>query len=326
MDLLAALEELGIQRLHEGRKEISGRCPAHKRITGHEDSHPSWSISKETGAHICYSCGWRGGLADLFVEVRGSVPDDLVQDLQVASLNRAIDRSNADEVEEIEPDWSWENEMSVAYPVPQGLADHRHLKAEALKHYDVWWNKERRSWMLPFTRPDGTVYGAQYRAKGIELNLPVGVETKESLFGIDKVLDQTGPVTLVESPLDAVRLWQVGVAAVAAYGAWVSEAQVSMLSRHFNLVVIAMDADKAGMDSTTRLRRAFGRKRLPCITFDYPTIDPASPEFVKDPGEFTTDEELYLRWNRSFSLFPDFARINEPLLNGRSNDGASSLP
>ena len=170
-----------IERLHEGRKEISGRCPAHKRITGHEDSHPSWSISKETGAPICsqlWVAWWSGGSVR-----RGAwrVPDDLVQDLQVASLNRAIDRTNADEVEEIEPDWSWEHELSVSVSVPEILRLHRHLKAEALDHYGVLYNRERMLWMLPFTRPDGVVYGAQYRAKGIELNLPVGVETKESL-------------------------------------------------------------------------------------------------------------------------------------------------
>ena len=137
--------------------------------------------------------------------------------------------------------------------------------------------------------------------------------------------DITEPITLVEYRLMAAM--GVGIPAVAAYGAWVSEAQVSMLSRHFNLVVIAMDCDRAGIDSTSRLRRAFGRKRLPNIMFSYPTFDPTASEYRKDPGEFPDPRGVtYFRWNRSFALFPDFVRINSQLLSGRLNDEASSLP
>jgi DNA primase len=299
VDLLPILEELGIEKLREGRKEISGQCPAHRRITGHTDSHPSWSISKETGAHICYSCGWKGGLEALFIEVTGSVPDDLMRDMTVTSLRHAV--TPKEEEEEVEPDWDWEHERSVSVPVPAPLREHRFLKAAALDYYEVMWNRERACWMLPFTYPDGTIYGAQYRVHGSELNQPEGVNAKDSLFGIDKVIHWGGAITLVESPLDAVRLWQVGIPAVAAYGAWVSKEQVIMLSRHFNTVVIAMDCDAAGIASTARLQQSFHRITLPYFKFAYATSDPKSELYRKDPGEYPTDEELYLRWNRSFS-------------------------
>lgn len=303
MDLMAVLEELGIEKLREGPKEISGRCPAHKRITGRSDSRPSWSINKETGAHICYSCQWRGGLVDLFQEVRGSVPDDLVHDLQVTSISRSIARATEEPEPEVEPDWDWAHEVSVSVPVPESLREHRHLGPDALAHYQVMWNRERAAWMLPYTHPDGTVYGAQYRVKGAEMNMPEGVEAKASLFGIDKVLEESGPVALVESPLDAVRLWQVGAPAVASFGVWVSAAQVDILSRHFDLVVIAMDCDKAGLEANDRLHQVFSRKGLPHLFFEYATADPTSEEYRKDPGDYIDDKELLSQWNQSFRLF-----------------------
>jgi AraC-like DNA-binding protein len=318
MDLLPILQELGIERLHEGHKEISGCCPAHKRITGHADGHPSWSISKTTGAHICYSCGWKGGLVTLYQEVTGQVPDDLMREMTYAGLVRA----QVEEEEELEPDWNWEYELSVSVPVPQQLREYRHLKAEALAHYDVWWNKERACWMLPFTTINGTVYGAQYRAHGSELNLPVGVETKASLFGMDKFWNER-QITLVESPLDAVRLFQVGVPAVAAYGAWVSKDQVELLCRHFRTVIIAMDADKAGLDSTERLIRSFRSRHQPYYKFAYATADPASEDYVKDPGDYTTDEELLTRWKESFNLFR-YVHTNGTALRSPSTGATSS--
>jgi Toprim-like len=166
----------------------------------------------------------------------------------------------------------------------------------------VWWNKERACWMLPCTHIDGTVYGAQYRVHGSEHNIPTDMNIKDSLFGIDKVSAER-QVTLVESPLDAVRLYQVGVPAVASYGTWVSQAQVDLLCRHFLTVIIAMDADKAGLESTERLVRTFKRRRQIYFKFTYPTYDPNADNYVKDPGDFTSDEELLLKWKESFNLF-----------------------
>ena len=45
--------------------EIQAECPAHEERTGHKDRNPSFYINADTGAFICFSCGWKGSLYTL---------------------------------------------------------------------------------------------------------------------------------------------------------------------------------------------------------------------------------------------------------------------
>jgi DNA primase len=86
-------------------------------------------------------------------------------------------------------------------------------------------------------------------------------------------------VVLVESPLDVLRLAAVGVAAVAAYGAYVSNAQVTLLVEYADHVILALDNDKAGVEQTQKL--------FPKLCRRLPTTRVVYPEGIKDPGDMT---------------------------------------
>ena len=90
LDLLTTLSDAGIQRLHEGPKEISGACPMHEERTGHPDHHPSWSINKFSYLHFCQACQYKGTLTSLLVDILGSAPEDLEQDLKQQSFLRTM--------------------------------------------------------------------------------------------------------------------------------------------------------------------------------------------------------------------------------------------
>ena len=51
--------------------EVNGLCPMHKKRTGKEDHNPSWWINSETGAHICFSCGYKGNIYTLVADIKG---------------------------------------------------------------------------------------------------------------------------------------------------------------------------------------------------------------------------------------------------------------
>jgi len=59
------LGRLGIEVVNVRGSEIQSYCPAHKERTGKDDRNPSWYINFETGAHICFSCDYRGSLYSL---------------------------------------------------------------------------------------------------------------------------------------------------------------------------------------------------------------------------------------------------------------------
>ena len=75
------------------------------------------------------------------------------------------------------------------------------------------------------------------------------MEKSKTLFGYHEVKDGDWAV-LVESPLDAVRLFGLGIPAFAALGAWVSREQVTLMARCFSYVILALDNDKAGREAT----------------------------------------------------------------------------
>ena len=71
IDLRDTLDAAGVQGLRETKKEIVGRCPGHVARTGKEDHRPSWSVNKATYLHFCFSCGYKGTLTQLLVDLTG---------------------------------------------------------------------------------------------------------------------------------------------------------------------------------------------------------------------------------------------------------------
>ena len=64
------LSRLGLEVVSVKGSEIQSYCPGHKTIKGKEDSNPSWYINADTGAHICFSCGYKGSLMSLICDVK----------------------------------------------------------------------------------------------------------------------------------------------------------------------------------------------------------------------------------------------------------------
>ena len=293
MDLLPILEDLGVENLKEGTKEISGSCPMHHVRLGRRDRHASWSINKFTGAHNCFSCGWKGNLEILFKDLTGDIPTDILSDIQSQSLSAAADKLREVTYNETSSDTRWE--LGDLDPVPDKLREHRHLKADALAAYGVGWDSDKKCWVIPIKNERGEVIGAQYKQVGSFYNQPNSVPKSECLFGLD-VVHCGHSVVVVESPLDAVRLYGLGIPAVALYGAHSSWAQARLLSSNFYLVVTAFDKDEAGDKGLADLSYKLDRLGLGHIMFDMTDIH------GKDPGDEPNDEVLIEAWNRTWHL------------------------
>src|SRR5262245_48944348 len=135
------LEDAGVQRLHDGGKEISGACPQHAQRTGHSDRHPSWSINKHSFMHHCFSSGYSGTLDQLISDITGVPP---VEDLVTALKEQALVKRWSDTRTEAKPhvrsllpaltEWSLLNSLR---DVPQRFLDRRRLKRDAIDAYQV---------------------------------------------------------------------------------------------------------------------------------------------------------------------------------------------
>lgn len=278
--IVSVLTSLGVDIRRVGEKEISGCCPVHLKTTGRVDNSPSWSMNAETGAWICHSCGARGSLYGLLSELSGDLSS--IWDIKLKLVETGINSlSTEKEVHEEKIDWILYNKFS---DVPEHLLASRNLDRTISRKFGIKWNTDKKAWVIPIVSPDGELNGWQEKKKDWVRNYPVGVKKSESLFGIERF--SGGTAVLLESPLDVVRLATVttAVQGLATFGAHVSKAQLQLLSNVATGLIVAMDNDSAGRDSSKRIWDSSMRFRDGVLWLDY------SHTTAKDIGDMTDSE------------------------------------
>lgn len=277
--------------LHAQRgSEVNGLCPMHKARTGKEDHRPSWWINSETGAHICFSCGYKGNIYTLISDIKGidyhdarEYIDDTAE-LPIDSLMKRIKELPQYVVAEETIPMS-EARLAVYGEPPDIELKKRFLTREAVNTYGVLWDKTNEAWILPIRDPD-TFSLLGWQEKGARgrffKNQPVGVKKSKTVFGVQHLNEEY--LIVVESPLDVVRLASIGIrGAVSIYGAMMSDEQAKII-RRAKRVAAAFDNDPAGKKACEQIRDYARKYGFDLLFFNYNGID------VKDVGDMTEVE------------------------------------
>ena len=291
MDVEKTLLALDLPLAAQRGDEVNGLCPMHKKRTGKEDHHPSWWINVITGAHICFSCGYKGNLYTLVRDLRGIDYHEAKEfidgqaELPIDTLLRRIKDLPQYIQPAEEPIGMSEARLAVYSDPPAFELKKRFLTAEAAKHHGVLWDVNNVAWILPIRHPD-TYELMGWQEKGASgrffRNQPQGVKKSKTVFGVEVMA--TDILVVVESPLDVVRLRCAGVeGAISTFGALVSEDQAKIM-RRAEKVVAAFDKDEAGLKAAESMRPYARKYGINLFFFDYKGID------VKDPGDMTVDE------------------------------------
>jgi hypothetical protein len=300
LDVAAILIDAGVRNVRQRGHEIEASCPLHVKYTGKPDLHASWSINDITYLHNCFSCPAKGTLTSLLVELLGSAPEDVAAEVRrqdfLSRMSRVTRAKDVPDPEEIAQspltEWALEHQLD---DVPSPLLKSRLLKRAAADAFGIRWDTLKKCWVLPVRSILGILMGAQYRQQGTVLTLPEGMAKSTTLFGLS-AMKSNYCAALVESPLDAVRLFQIGLPAVSSMGAFVSNDQCKLLARNFTTVYVALDDDAAGRAATQqvlpRLRKA-GCAAVPWIYGD---------DGAKDPGDVASDDLLVAAWERTRKL------------------------
>lgn len=277
--------------LHSQRGvEVNGLCPMHKKRTGKEDHSPSWWINTESGAHICFSCGYKGNIYTLVADIKGISYFD-AQDYIGESAEIPLDalmRRIKDLPQYVQPEESIpmsEARLAVYFDPPDIELKKRFLTRESVKVHGVLWDKSNEAWILPIRDPDnGTLLGWQEKgARGrFFRNQPAGVKKSKTVFGV-QIMSSKHDLIIVESPLDAVRLTGLGKSAISTFGAIMSEDQAKIM-RRAPRIIAAFDNDKAGHTANEQIRVLARKYGMDLYYFNYKDID------VKDVGDMTEEE------------------------------------
>jgi len=293
IDVEKVLASLDITLYSQRGVEVNGLCPMHKERVGKDDQHPSWWINTESGAHICFSCGYKGNLYTLVSDLKKTGYYDARElintttELPISALQRRI-KDLPEYVHASEPIGISEARLAVYCDPPLSELKKRFITVETAKHHGVLWGINNSAWIFPIRNPDDySLWGWQEKAASGRFfrNQPQGVKKSRTVFGVEVMSEET--LLVVESPLDVVRLAAAGVAgAISTYGALPSVDQVKIM-RRAKRVIAAFDNDPAGKKACEILHPLAKKYGISLSYFDYTGID------VKDPGDMV-DAEIYL--------------------------------
>ena len=275
-EMEATLADLGIKIIGARGWEVQGECPAHEERTGHPDRNPSWYINADSGAHICFSCGFKGNLYSLVAYVRG-VPLDQATDWANTNLNLVARLMRLTEPEKVQ-------EEEVVRVTESMLGAFVDAPREATNHYGIRWDRHRGNWIIPVRHVYGSLLGWQEKGFSTRYfnNHPKGMKKGKALFGYQQY--SSGDMIVVESPLDVVRLASIGITGgVATFGCSISIEQLSAI-RGADRIIFAFDNDEAGRVASRDMLNRCRELKAEAWFFNYAGID------VKDAGAMSRSE------------------------------------
>lgn len=236
------------------------RCPVH------EDKNASASVNVLKGVWFCYACQARGTVDGK----KAPSTSDLLAMLEPESAARNYPEAY---LELFQPSNLLETYWSLRFP-----------------EWLIWWAKLGQdpftgAATFPVRTPEGRLAGVGRRQADPEVQprykYPRSWSASRVLGGTD-LLDKSEFVVLVEGYADAVSLWEIGVPALACFGAGLHYPQIeALLQRAPRAVLPGFDMDDAG-------------NRAAAITVDLLKDDVVIGSFVhwrkKDPADCSPDE------------------------------------
>lgn len=286
-EMESLLETLGVKSLGSRGDEIQAECPGHEERVGHKDRNPSWYINADSGAHICFSCGFKGNIYSLAAYLNGAPIDfEKSEEAYVKLSGRLMKLLNPEEKPKEERTIITESMLSAFIDPPASALISRGLLPKVAAEYEIKWDRLRNCWIIPVRDRQGVLLGWQEKGHGNRYfnNYPKGMKMRESLFGYQ--LYKGGDMIVVESPLDVVRLKTLGIdGGVATFGCSITDEQFNLI-RGADKIIFALDNDSAGKAASKDMFKRCLKMGTEAWFFDYSNID------VKDVGGMSQDEVL----------------------------------
>ncbi len=292
----SVIQSIGISISSEPSNEIMFYCPFHS------NKHtPSCSISKSTGAWLCFnpSCGESGNLIDLVKRVLNKNDFEAMRFIstkETESFND-FDKMLADTMQD-KPDFI-EFPKNVLDDLHNNLLNSskaieyfkgRNINQESIKYFELGYSEKQDMVVVPLHSPDGLPVGIIGRSiEGKSFKNSNNLPKSKTMFNIHRAKRIGNQVIVVESSFDAIRIHQAGFPnVVATLGGHISAENINLINRYFNVVTIMTDADTAGRELGRSISSRLRNKNILWASYEYGKI---YPHGAKDAGDMT-DEEI----------------------------------
>lgn len=152
------------------------------------------------------------------------------------------------------------SQQAIESPRAMRYYSGRQITEDSVKKFALGYSEKQDMVTIPVHSPDGIEVGFVGRSvEGKEFKNTPGLPKAKVLFNLHRV-KASSKVYVVESSFDAIRLDQCGFPAVATLGANVSNAQIELLQKYFNDILVIADNDEAGGNMKDRIVEKLGSR------------------------------------------------------------------
>jgi len=242
-------------------------CPYHNN-----NRTPAGEVSKDHGMFFCFGCQTTRTLIEFVMHVSNRTYFESIRYIkskeQETSIEDSINRALINKPEFVQYDElliKRLNNQAIDSPRAIRYFEGRKITKDSVVKFSLGYSEKQDSVTIPIHSPDGMCIGFVARTvEGKEFKNTPGLPKGKILFNLHRI-KTSNIVYVVESSFDAIRLDQVGFPAVATLGANVSAAQIKLLEKYFNSIVLIADNDDAGMIMRDKLVEKLG----PIVTSVY---------------------------------------------------------
>ena len=301
-DLRSILHACGITIMSQTGTDFLCLCPFH-----HNTDSPAFAVSYSKGLYVCYNqnCDSSGTILDLVKALTSRNDFEAMRFISQNKLSSAelLEEELKDLLED-KPEFEEFPQLTLdslyGYPkhhpdAPESIAFKNYLHSrkitdEAIDHFRIGWSGTQKMFTIPLHSPDGIPVGIIGRSiEGKSFKNSPNLPRNKTMFNIHRAKREGGTIIVVESSLDAIRLWQAGFPnAVATLGGSISDTNIQLLNKYASTVIIMTDNDTAGKALGVTIANKLKSKNVLWARYDYSTV---YPHMAKDVGDLT-DEEI----------------------------------
>lgn len=241
-------------------------CPYHYNVNT-----PACEIDKSNGMFICFACGETGSIIDMVMYTTKRTYFEASR--LINSYRDSVDiEKQVDEFID-KPTELPEFDMNLIKTLNDNLLSSdrakeyftsRKISEHAQKELMLGYSEKQDMVTVPVYDIDGRCVGFVGRSvEGKVFKNSTGLPKSKVLFNLNR--SKHKKIVVVESSFDAIRLWQLGIPAVATLGATVSRTQISLLQKYASSIIICPDNDEAGKTLEDKILKFISNKSIDLV-------------------------------------------------------------
>ena len=291
----SVLKSIGVDIIAETGNDFLCLCPFH----GNRNT-PSFSVSKERGAFICFnpSCGESGSIIDIVKRLTERNEFEAIRFIKVKEIENDVDfEDTLSSVLEDKPDFV-EFSQETLDRLHADLAgnkeardyfESRGINEESMKHFALGYSSAMNMVITPVHSPDGMPVGLVGRSISEKrFKNSNGLPKNKTMFNLHRAKKLGGIVIVVECNFDAIRVHQAGFPnVVATLGGHISNDNINLLNKYFTKIIIMTDSDEAGRSLGKNIASKLRNKEVLWAMYDDEIL---YPHGAKDVGDMNDAE------------------------------------